>query len=124
MNIESSVAITENYIRAEVLQATMDQALQVAALCEPSRLSSVPSDGTATEAVVEAAVSVYEPRRAVTTAIIRMLDLVDDDEFGDGSDAGSVWAWLQGMHDDGIVNIDTRCLATTMPRKGVLEQYQ
>ena len=88
VNVESSVAITENFVHPDVLQAVVDDAVAV------SGGGGVSGGGEEKKV-----------RRQVTTAIIRKLDLVEEDEWGSGPESGCVWDWLFGLHKDGILDL-------------------
>ena len=86
VNVESSIAITENYVRAEVLQKVVDEACDV-------------GDGNG---------AILGRKQIVIDAIIQFLDLVEEeDEEVDWLELhkDGIWSWLFEMHKDGIIKL-------------------
>ena len=107
VNIESSVAVTENYIRAETLQAAVDSCLLLeqhapAASALPDGHTTPQDDGGGTHARQRVGDTgggdSRRCREAVTGAVIAHLDFCPED-------AEAIWLWLCGMHDDGILDL-------------------
>ena len=81
VNVRSSVAITENFVAADTLQSAIDGAAMV-------------EHPTTRE-------------QEVVTAVVDCLGLVDEDAQGE---AGGVWRWIRGMHDDGLICLPQEAL--------------
>ena len=103
LNVESSTAVTENFVRAETLQAAIDECWQQESLREEQKqvqTNAQPPQGTAGNE--------HESRKkakaAVTTAVVNLLSLVDDEQTVGGGGSG-IYRWLLDMHDDGILSV-------------------
>ena len=103
MNVESSTAVTENFVRAETLQVAIDECWQQRKLLEKQeqiRVSQPPPQNMTGE-VHELEKKYYAE---VTAAILNLLSLVDD-ELVEGEGGSGIYRWLLEMHDDGILNL-------------------